>query len=446
MLWFRRDLRLGDHPALREAAEAGPDGVLGLFVLDPKLWSPAGPARRGRLAASLRALNDSLGGKLLIRRGDPAAVVPAVAEEVGARTVHVSADYGPYGRRRDEQAADALRHADVELLRTGSPYAVAPGRVRKPDGDPYRVWTPFYRGWVSHGWRSPASTDADTADWLPPPAGDAIPEPTPDQGQSAAAGEAAARQRWDQFRDAALSNYGADRNRPDLDGTSRLSAALRWGEIHPRTLLADLDDSEGAEVFRRELAWREFYADVLWHAPDSARNYWRPQLQGMRFDAGPTADDAFTAWTQGRTGYPFVDAGMRQLLHTGWMHNRVRMVTASFLVKDLHQEWTRGAAWFMRNLIDGDLASNQHGWQWVAGTGTDAAPYFRVFNPVTQGRRFDPDGDYVRQWVPELRGVPGPAVHEPWAHPAAAEYPEPIVDHAAERDEALLRYREVAGP
>jgi deoxyribodipyrimidine photo-lyase len=217
--------------------------------------------------------------------------------------------------------------------------------------------------------------------------------------------------------------------------------------VHPRQLLALVGDEPGAATFATELAWREFYADVLFHRPDTVRRNFAASMDGIRWDRGGEADERFAAWCAGRTGYPIVDAGMRQLLAEGWMHNRVRMITASFLVKDLHLDWRLGAAWFLRHLVDGDLASNSHGWQWTAGTGTDAAPFFRVFNPTLQGARFDPDGDYVRRYVPELRSIPGAAVHEPWTarrdlfSGSAPDYPAPIVDHAAEREEALERYR-----
>jgi len=228
-----------------------------------------------------------------------------------------------------------------------------------------------------------------------------------------------------------------------------MSAYLKYGCIHPRTLLADLagHDSEAARRYATELAWREFYADVLWHRPESARAYLNPQLQDMEYDSGPEADSLVAAWEQGRTGFPIVDAGMRQLLGEAYVHNRVRMIVASFLVKDLHQEWTRGARYFMQHLVDGDLASNNHGWQWVAGTGTDASPYYRVFNPVTQGKKFDPDGAYVKRWVPELRGLDATYVHEPWTAPGGVPdgYPQPIVDHAHERLVSLDRYNRVRG-
>ena len=257
-------------------------------------------------------------------------------------------------------------------------------------------------------------------------------------------GETAARARWEAFRADGLPSYAERRDAPSARGTTELSVDLKYGTVHPRTLLADLGHGDGEEKLRAELSWRDFYADVLWHDPDSARRELQPTMARLRYDSGPEADARFDAWAQGRTGYPFVDAAMRQLAGEAYVHNRARMVVASFLTKDLHLHWRRGAREFMRRLRDGDLASNQHGWQWVAGTGTDPSPYFRVFNPVTQGRTHDPAGDYVRRWVPELRGVEGSAVHEPWKLPGGLPdgYPERIVDHAAEREESLRRYAE----
>ena len=444
-MWFRRDLRLGDNPALLDACDA--DGTLPLFVLDPALWWPAGVSRRWYLARSLRSLDTALrqdGPGLSVLEGDPVVRVVEAAREVGASRVHVAADYGPYGHARDQAVERALAEAGVELVRTGSPYAVAPGRIRNGSGRPYQVYTPFSRAWAEHGWRDPVDPPKDVP-WhalehpvdLPDvtlPEGLALPE----------AGEAVARARWQEYVEDGLAAYDDERNRPDLDSTSRMSVHLKWGEIHPRTMLADLGGrrGDGPAAYRRELAFREFYADVLFAHPESAREYLRRELAQMAYD---DPRDHLDAWREGRTGYPIVDAGMRQLRGSGWMHNRVRMIVASFLVKDLHVDWRHGARHFLHWLVDGDLASNQHGWQWVAGSGTDPAPYFRVFNPVTQGRKFDPDGAYIRRWVPELAGLSAKHVHEPWTAPDGLPdgYPEPVVDHKAERVEALARYESV---
>ena len=259
------------------------------------------------------------------------------------------------------------------------------------------------------------------------------------------AGEAFALRTFERFKKRALDEYDEQRNRADISGTSHLSHALAHGEIHPRTLLVQLGDSAAHTVFRKEIAWREFYADVLWHNPHSLTEYYDPKFAKMRYDSGDLAAARLEAWQQGKTGYPMVDAGMRQLLQTGWMHNRVRMIVASFLVKDLHLEWQQGAEWFERHLSDFDPASNTHGWQWTAGCGTDASPYFRIFNPISQGLKFDPNGDYVRRFVPELAHIQGAAVHEPWLliDGLAKGYPAPIVDHSVEREESLARLAEL---
>ena len=441
VMWFRRDLRLADNPALLEAAADG--AVLPLFVLDPALWGPAGPTRRAYLGASLRDLDGSLrqrGSRLSVVRGDPARRVALAARAVGARRVHVAADFGPYGGRRDADVEAALAEHGVELVRTGSPYAVSPGRVTSGSGEPYKVYTPYSRAWADHGWRAPVEAPRGGS-WLELDDTTDIPEPAlPDGLELPEAGESAALRRWREFLDD-VERYDDERDRPDLDTTSRMSTHLRWGEIHPRTMLADLARlrSTGAAAYRKELAWREFFADVLHARPESAREYLRPDYARMRYDEPGAQLDA---WRRGRTGYPVVDAGMRQLRATGWMHNRVRMIVASFLVKDLHVEWQHGARHFMRWLVDGDLASNQQNWQWAAGSGVDAAPYFRVFNPTTQGRKFDADGRYVRRWVPELADVADP--HDPSADDRdRVGYPMPIVDHAAERLEALARWEEI---
>ena len=438
VLWFRRDLRLGDHAALMTAATQGP--VTALFVLDDTLLASSGEPRTAYLFRTLRALDADLhshGGALTVRRGTPQDVVPALVKELGATAVHISADYAPYGARRDERVAEAL--GEVPLVRTGSPYAVAPGRVLKSDGTPYKVFTPFYRAWSEHGWRGPAHSDPSTVDWLVV-GGDLIPDDPAIDAELPETGEAAALETWKEFLADGLRHYPKIRNRPDLDQTSRMSPHLKWGTIHPRTMLADLEG--GHDAYRRQLCWRDFYGQVLHHWPSSAHDYFKPDMKRMKYDEGTRADEAFARWSKGETGFPIVDAGMRQLLAEGWMHNRVRMIVASFLVKDLHLEWTRGAKHFMDHLIDGDLANNQHGWQWTAGTGTDAAPYFRVFNPVSQGEKFDPIGDYVRRWVPQLRGIPGAAVHQPWSQDEPpTDYPVPMVDHKVERLEALDRLK-----
>jgi deoxyribodipyrimidine photo-lyase len=446
-LWLRRDLRLADHPALLAAVDAaGPDGtVLPVFVFDDRLWGPSGEPRRRFLLDCLSALDDCMDGALVLRRGNPAEVIPGLVAETGASSVHISADAGPYGRQRDAAVEQAL--GDVPLVRTGSPYAVTPGRLTTQGGTPFQVFTPFARAWREHGWRAPAPRPTAVSWHSGVRSDEAPPAPDLDGVALPAPGEQAATLAWQRFRDERLSGYADGRNTPGTDGTSRMSAYLKYGCIHPRTLLADLaaPDGESARRYADELAWRDFYADVLWHRPDSAREYLKPELQSMSYDDGPDAEALVAAWEQGRTGFPIVDAGMRQLLGEAWMHNRVRMIVASFLVKDLHQEWTHGARWFLQHLVDGDLASNNHGWQWVAGTGTDASPYYRVFNPITQGKKFDPDGSYVQRWVPELRGVDPRYVHEPWTAPGGAPvgYPAPIVDHAHERQVALARYNAV---
>lgn len=442
-MWFRRDLRLLDNPALLEAIDAaktaGDERVIPLFVIDPHLWDRAGAPRRAYLAESLRSLDASLGGQLLVLHGDPAVVLPALCSEVACTSVHVAADFGGYGSARDTSVEAAL--GDIPLVRTGSPYAVAPFRVVKGDGTAYRVYTPFWKVWERHGWREPAAAPANGTKYWKPTAGDGIPAVADLNIALPPAGEEAAWQRWELFRSARLSTYEELRNRPDVDGTSAMGHHLKWGEIHPRSMLAELGPDD--VTFRKELCWREFYADVMARKPNSMNTSLDHRYDAvMRWTTGDEADELLLAWQEGRTGYPFVDAGMRQLRQTGWMHNRVRMVVASFLVKDLHLQWQFGAQTFMKWLIDADTASNSHGWQWTAGCGTDASPFYRVFNPIGQGIKFDPDGEYVRTYIPELRHLSGSAAHEPWEHSSgyAHGYPERIVDHKAEREAALADY------
>ncbi|MTD16963.1 deoxyribodipyrimidine photo-lyase [Nakamurella sp. YIM 132087] len=448
VLWFRRDLRLGDHPALAEASAAG--DVLGVFVADDALLKPSGAPRRAFLARTLEALDDTMGGRLLIVHGRPESVIPRLVRSVEAEAVHVSEDFGPYGRRRDGLVQEALEKAGCDWHATGSAYAISPGRVRKPDGTPYAVFTPFHRAWSEHGWRAPAKSGTGVH-WIDPESVDlgggkrwaasdlAV---AVDDGLTVPdAGEKAALAAWKDFREAAVADYDTERDRPDHPGTSHMSVHLKWGAIHPRTLLADLSRhrSAGAASYRRELGFRDFYADILFHKPESLTKSVDPAVDRMRWDTGKGAEEHLEAWKAGRTGFPYIDAGMRQLLAEGWMHNRVRMGVASFLIKDLHIPWQLGARHFMEHLIDGDAASNTHGWQWVAGSGAQAAPFYRIFNPVGQGEKHDPTGEYVRQYVPELREVKGKAVHRPWDLPDGlpSGYPDRIVEHDVERKHAL---------
>jgi deoxyribodipyrimidine photo-lyase len=443
ILWFRRDLRFDDHPALAKAAAGGP--VLALFVVDPVLMDRAGLPRRGFLLRTLSDMDQrlrNLGAGLVVVKGRPEEVVPRVAARAEATAVHISADFAPYGSARDRRVAGAL--GSIPLVPTGSPYAVSPPRLTAASGRSYKVFAPFFRAWQRHGWPDPALSDPRKVDWFVVPDEGIPDEPALPSGLVLPrVGEGAAQDAWWRFREEGLERYAATRDRPDLDSTSRLSAYLHLGALHPRTLLSALSPED--ERFRAELAWREFYASVLWSSPESARTNFDARMDGLRTEKGPEARAFFDAWCDGRTGYPIIDAGMRQLRSEAWMHNRVRMLVASFLVKDLHLDWRWGARHFMRHLVDGDLASNQHGWQWAAGTGTDASPYFRVFNPVTQSKRFDPDGDYIRRWVPELRAVAAPYVHEPWRCPTPLAYVDPIVDHDVERRVSLAAYATLRG-
>ena len=439
ILWFRRDLRISDHPALL-AALAESDEIIPIFILNPTLIKTAGSKRLAYLGQSLRHLDESLNNSLQVLVGDQITVLKELQKKYNAESVHISAEYEPYGAKRDEE----VEKAGIKLIRTGSPYAVAPGRVLKPsDQSPYRVYTPFYRGWCAHGWRKPAdkpkvinavkaqASDRNFPDWK-----------LPDGTNLTPAGEVAAIERFKYFQKNGLDEYDVTRNLAGIDGTSKMSAHLKWGEIHPRTLLAPLGDSKAHDVYRKEIAWREFYADVLFNNPTTETDYYAPQFAKMRYDQ---PGEKFKAWCEGKTGYPFVDAAMRQLLSEGWMHNRTRMVVASFLVKDLHLEWQLGERFFREHLIDYDVASNAHGWQWTAGCGTDASPYYRVFNPIEQGKRFDEDGVYIKKYVPELAHLKGIDVHEPWnANDGYLKnYPKQIVDHALERIESLARLEEI---
>lgn len=473
VLWFRQDLRLADNPALDAAIRHG--AVLPLYVLDdatPGPWRWGG-ARRWWLHHSLAALARSLaalGSRLVLRRGPAGHEVARIAAETGASTVFWNRCYEPHAVRRDRDIKAALKAGGIAAGSFNAALLAEPWEIATGAGTPYSVFTPF---WKALRARTAPERTVGAPKRLPAPGGwpasdrleDWALQPTrPDWaagfGKSVAPGEAGARARLARFVDAGLAAYAEERDRPDRDGTSYLSAALGLGELGPRQVwravataaAADPGRARGAEAYLRELGWREFCHHLLYHAPDLPERSWR-----AAFDAFPWRDDAqaLRAWQRGLTGYPIVDAGMRQLWRTGWMHNRVRMIAASFLVKDLLIDWRKGEAWFCDTLVDADLANNAAGWQWVAGSGADAAPYFRVFNPVLQGRKFDPNGDYVRRFVPELAMLPPDLIHAPWTAPADAlaaagvvlgrDYPRPIVDHGMARARALEAYRAVQG-
>jgi deoxyribodipyrimidine photo-lyase len=455
ILWFRRDLRVHDHPALA-AAIAAADHVVPVFVIDDALLAGRWPApnRAWFMRESVVALSMALaerGAALRILRGRPADVLPAFARESGATDCFLTRDAAPYGRARDRAVAARLAEAGVTVHATRGLYVHEPDEVATRDGRPYTVYGPFRRAWEA----LPTRAVLRAPDRIPGPPG-AAPDTVPDLGGPSAdpalipaPGEDAARARLAAWVEAGIERYADRRDRLDADeGTSRLSQDLRWGLLSPVEVLERAaGPGEGRRLFVGEVAWREFYAHVLWHHPRVLRGPFQAAFAGLPWRDDPGAVDA---WREGRTGYPVVDAAMRQLRSSGFVHNRARMIAASFLAKHLLVDWRIGEAEFMRHLTDGDAASNNGGWQWTASTGTDPQPYFRVFNPILQGRRFDPDGAYVRRWIPELRGIAGAAVHEPWLLDAAAQtaagvrigtdYPAPIVEHAAARQRALAAY------
>jgi deoxyribodipyrimidine photo-lyase len=445
VVWFRRDLRLADNTALAAAVARGGQ-IVPLFVLDPVLMRGRDRRREAWVLASLRTLDAALraaGAGLVVRRGDPRLEVPSVAQEAGADAVYWNRDYTPYARRRDAAVARVLDNGKREVASFHDGVLVEPDALRTAAGRPYTVFTPYYRAWstVSRPKPRPAPTGLTTGA-LPegvsvPSVGDSV--QLPDAGASAAQATLA------RFVAARLSHYKARRDRLDADFTSHLSCYLRVGAISPRQIVTAVERAasvptrgneirEAASAFVRELAWREFFVQVLWHQPDSRTRELRADRRGIPWRNDP---EGLAAWREGRTGYPVVDAGMRQLAATGWMPNRARLVAASFLTKHLLVDWREGEHWFMEELLDGDPAVNSGNWQWVASTGTDAMPAFRIFNPVAQSKRFDPTGAYVRRWVPELASVADAHVHEPWLAGGAPGYPPPIVDHTEARQRAL---------
>lgn len=448
VFWFRRDLRLQDNEALSSAFEYANEGIAALYMFNKVEYQELEGIRQHSLTESIRSLSIDIAGALSVAQvkniQEFVDQLVAVCKEVSTNKVFAMRSFDPKGISEQNAVGLALKQADIELVLQGSGYAVLPGTVAKPDGGNYRVYTPFYKAWVQIADANPKKLPKGV-NWLKTSISTSIPEPTKSSPIKVIAGESFAIRTFERFIKRALDQYNEQRNRADLSGTSHLSHALAHGEIHPRTLLARLNDSPAHEVFRKEIAWREFYADVLFHYPHTVDDYYEPRFKKLRYDTGSTANKRFEAWCKGETGYPMVDAGMRQLLAEGWMHNRVRMIVASFLVKDLHIEWTKGAKHFENHLSDFDPASNSHGWQWTAGCGTDASPYYRIFNPVLQGLKFDPEGNYVRKYIPELAHLEGSSAHEPWEvfDGYAGGYPEQIVDHSAERNESLARLEEL---
>ncbi|WP_295559169.1 deoxyribodipyrimidine photo-lyase [uncultured Hyphomicrobium sp.] len=473
IVWFRRDLRLADHAALSAAVATG-QPVVPVFVLDdasPARWR-AGAATRWWLHFSLEQLGRSLaerGGALVLRRGDARQVLVELAAECEAAGVYCTRGYEPWAGDLEIDLRDRLAASGVVLKRFAGALLHDPDRLKTQAGSPFKVFTPFWNALR----RVEIARPLDVPPRIPLPAKKPKSERLQDWKllprrpdwagglrDAWTPGESAARERLVAFLDDGLADYATQRNRPDRAGTSRLSPHLAFGEISVRqcwfaakSAAGRVPHSDaGPETFLKELAWREFSAHLLHHWPTLPDDPFRKE-----FAAFPWRPDAkaLKAWQRGMTGYPIVDAGMRELWATGWMHNRVRMIVASFLIKDLLQPWQDGEAWFWDTLVDADLANNAASWQWVAGSGADAAPYFRIFNPIKQGETFDPDGSYVRRWVPELAALPAAAIHAPWLARgdvlAAAgveigvSYPAPIVDHGEARQAALSAFASLKG-
>ncbi len=472
--WFRRDLRLSDNPAFSAAASSGLP-VIPVFILDPEAEAIGG-ASRWWLHGSLESLDRSLrdrGSRLILRRGRTCDVLLQLAKETGAHVIHFTRGYEPTERRQEDELVAACKKAGLSARRFSGTALFEPEGIRTQSGAPFRVFTPFWKACLAAlqpGPVLPSPTrlirsavdvgSEELQDWS------LLPTTTDWAGGLRTAwqpGEAGAMARLEAFLDASVATYHADRDRPDLPGTSRLSPHLHFGEISPRqcwhaaraAMTADPANERGAASFLRELGWREFSIHLLFHWPHIVDRPFRDDFAAFPW----TEDEAqascdLKAWQRGRTGYPIVDAGMRELWQTGWMHNRVRMIVASFLCKHLLIPWQDGARWFLDTLVDADLASNQTSWQWVAGSGADAAPYFRIFNPILQGQKFDPEGDYVRRYVPELAALPTAHIHAPWLAPKSVlaeagvalgkSYPLPIVDHAAARGRALAAYEAIS--
>ena len=458
IVWFRNDLRLQDNPALSHAAEAGRP-IVPLYILDMNYERRPGAASLWWLDKSLRALGAAIqarGGRLILRRGDAEAQLRQVIEQTGADAVFMNRHFTPQGFARDADIAHALKAEGVACEGYNGALLRRPGGVMTGSGGPYKVFTPFYRALMMEAATPPPHTpgprtittpegiDSERVeDWgLHPTA------PDWSTGFDWTPGEDGAQAALAAFVAGALKTYSVGRDHPAQPGGSRLSPHLHFGEISPwRAVLAARNSTAPADEidkFTKELSWRDFSAHLLHHFPFMPERAFRPEFDNTEWRDDPAG---LKAWKAGRTGYPIVDAGMRQLWATGWMHNRVRMITASFLVKHLLIDWRAGEDWFWDTLVDADLANNVQNWQWVAGSGADASPYFRIFNPTGQSERFDASGDYIKRWVPELAALPARWVHAPWTAPSevlaragirlGVDYPRPIVDHAEARARAL---------
>lgn len=468
IVWLRQDLRLGDNPALRAAVDSNRPIIL-LYVLDddtPGRWKLGG-ASRWWLHRSLEALGRDIakrGGVLTLRRGAAAMVLQQLVDETGAAAVFWNRCYEPYAIARDTALKERLTKAGVEVTSCNGVLLFEPWTVKTKSGEPFKVYSPFWRTCLKMAARAPAPRVKNLRRFSGEIASDALETwrllpSSPNWALHFDAewtpGEAGALRALDLFIEGQLSEYPEGRDQLGVAGTSRLSPHLHFGEISPVQVRASIEAAaahdptlgRGSEKYLAEIGWREFSANLLFHWPTLPESNWKDS-----FDAFPWRDDqsSFEAWTRGQTGYPVVDAAMRELWATGYMHNRARMIAASFLIKHLLIDWRRGEEWFWDTLCDADLANNAASWQWVAGSGADASPYFRIFNPVTQGERYDADGAYVRRWVPELANLPNSLLHKPWEADARAlesagvvvgkTYPHPIVDHAAARARALAAF------
>lgn len=446
--WIRRDLRIKDNPALHRALQHG--SVIPLYILDPVLIKTVSDRRKAFLFRGLHSLDRDLraaGSRLIVKSGKPLEVLKEVARNWKPEVIAAEEDFTPYALQRDQTIQNYLPLQPVQGQLVHHPMA-----IRSKSGKPYRVYTPFSKAWKALLPSSLAPLPAPESIPFPeiPIQTDELPEAV--ENTLFPAGEAEALARLKHFTEKGSTppvySYAQDRNRMDLDGTSSLSPYFHFGMLSMRTAAAAAmqaagaassgEERKGPQTWLNELIWREFYISILFQHPRVLQGNFRQQYDSI---AWRKADEEFNAWKEGRTGYPVVDAAMRQLSETGWMHNRARMLTASFLVKDLLIDWRRGEAWFEKNLLDADLAANNGGWQWTAGVGTDAAPYFRIFNPILQGKKFDPAGEYVRRWIPELAHLPTGLIHTPWkADPFPPSYPDRIVDHSFARERTLQAF------